>query len=327
MVMEQISSIAGGDTTTRKTMASLGLMCKKDLDEQRNKIDSFIASPFQRSMDSLLERAQATAQSQAELASIKADLRQAEDEHVKVLAEHQYHVLLSLDILPLLGCIVKTRKEAQQMGIRDSISARQSRIEVLRRTLQLQKSKKEEYARMISQKLQALSMSEDNSEDKTDISGAISWYNQALGFHVEAGHGVKFTFTNIDAKRPTREFSFTAHYENEIYTLLDCDLQLDEIKGMVQELNKTNDFFRFVRLMRDKFQKSTLSEHLQQETSVISDSAPAISFSTDTNISTPENRRSKVQVNRRQKRASDSPLLSPVSTSATRRSSRLKGKK
>ncbi|XP_010503449.1 PREDICTED: kinetochore protein spc25-like isoform X3 [Camelina sativa] len=314
MVMEQISSIAGGDTTTRKTMASLGLMCKKDLDEQRNKIDSFIASPFQRSMDSLLERAQATAQSQAELASIKADLRQAEDEHVKVLA-------------------VKTRKEAQQMGIRDSISARQSRIEVLRRTLQLQKSKKEEYARMISQKLQALSMSEDNSEDKTDISGAISWYNQALGFHVEAGHGVKFTFTNIDAKRPTREFSFTAHYENEIYTLLDCDLQLDEIKGMVQELNKTNDFFRFVRLMRDKFQKSTLSElpthseHLQQETSVISDSAPAISFSTDTNISTPENRRSKVQVNRRQKRASDSPLLSPVSTSATRRSSRLKGKK
>ncbi|XP_010426292.1 PREDICTED: probable kinetochore protein SPC25 [Camelina sativa] len=297
-----------------KTMASLGLMCEKDLDEQRSKIDSFIASPFQRSMDSLLERVQATAQSQAELASMKADLREAEDEFVKVLA-------------------VKTRKEARQMGIRDSISATQSRIEVLRRTLQLQKSKKEESVRIISQQLQALSTSEDNSEDKTDISGAISWYNQALGFHVEAGHGVKFTFTNIDAKRPTREFSFTVHYGNEMYTLLDCDLQLDEIKGMVQELNKTNDLFRFVRLMRETFLKSTLSElpthseHLQQETSVISASAPAISFSTDTNISTPENRRSKVQVNRRQKRASDSPLLSPVSTSATRRSSRLKGKK
>lgn len=67
----------------------------------------------------------------------------------------------------------------------------------------------------------------------------------------------------------------------------------------------------------------TNSEHLLQETSIISASAPAISFSTDTNISTPENKRSKVQ-NRRHKRASDSPLLSPVSTSATRRSSRLK---
>ncbi|KAG7560080.1 Chromosome segregation protein Spc25 [Arabidopsis thaliana x Arabidopsis arenosa] len=315
--MEQISNNAGGDTT-KKTMASLGLICEKDIDKQRHKIDSFIASPFRRSMDSLVERAQATAQNQVELVNLKANLREAEDELVKVLA-------------------VKTRKEARQMGIRDSISATQSRIEVLRRTLQLQKSKKEDSVRIISQQLQALSTSKDNAdkvtEDKTDIHEAISWYNQALGFHVEAGHGVKFTFTNIDAKRPTREFSLTVHYGNDIYTLLDCDLQLEDINDMVQELNKTNDLFRFVRLMRVKFLKSTLSElpthseHLQQETSVISASAPAISFSTDTNMSTPENKRSKVQVNRRQKRASESPLLSPVSASATRRSSRLKGKK
>ncbi|KAL1222118.1 putative kinetochore protein SPC25 [Cardamine amara subsp. amara] len=315
--MEQIRSDFDSGDTTKKTMASLGLMCEKDIDEQRLKIDSFIASPFRRSMDSLLERAQATAQSQVELAKMKSDLREAEDELVKVLT-------------------VKTRKEAQQMGIRDSISATQSRVEVLRRTLQLQKLKKEESARVISQQLQALSTStsEENAakvtEDKSDIHEAISWYNQALGFHVEAGHGVKFTFTNIDAKRPTREFSFTVHYGSDIYTLLDCDLQLDDIKEMVQELNKTNDLFGFVRLMRDKFLRATLSElpthseNLQQETSIISASAPAMSFSADTNMSTPENKGSKVQVNRRHKRASDSPLMSPVSTSAARRSSRLK---
>nr|AAM65290.1 unknown [Arabidopsis thaliana] len=299
-------------------MASLGLICEKDIHEQRLKIDSFIASPFRRSMNSLVERAQATAQSQVELMNLKADLREAEDELVKVLA-------------------VKTCKEARQMGIRDSISATQSRIEVLRRNLQLQKSKKDDSVRIISQQLQALSTSKDNAgkvtEDKADIHEAISWYNHALGFHVEAGHGVKFTFTNIDAKRPTREFSFTVHYGNDIYTLLDSDLQLDYINEMVQELNKTNDLFRFVRLMREQFLKSTLSElpthsgQLQQETSAISASAPAISFSTDTNMSTPENKRSKVQVNRRQKRGSESPLLAPVSTSATRRSSRFKGKK
>jgi kinetochore protein Spc25 len=200
--MEQISNIAGGDTT-KETMASLGLICEKDIHEQRLKIDSFIASPFRRSMNSLVERAQATAQSQVELMNLKADLREAEDELVKVLA-------------------VKTRKEARQMGIRDSISATQSRIEVLRRNLQLQKSKKDDSVRIISQQLQALSKSKDNAgkvtEDKADIHEAISWYNHALGFHVEAGHGVKFTFTNIDAKRPTREFSFTVHYGNDIYT-------------------------------------------------------------------------------------------------------------
>ncbi|ESQ45738.1 hypothetical protein EUTSA_v10010559mg [Eutrema salsugineum] len=313
--MESIGEIGGGDTTKKTTMASLGLMCEKDMNEQRIKIDSFIASPFQRSMDSVLERAKATAQSQVELANMKAQLREAEDELVKVLTE-------------------KTRKEARQMGLRDSISATQSRIEVLRRTLQLQKSKREEHAKVISQQLQALSVSKENAgkvtEEKGDIQEAISWYNQALGFHVEAGHGVKFTFINIDAKRPTSEFSFTVHYGNDIYTLLDCNPQLDDIEEMVQQLNKTNELFGFIRLMRDKFLKATLSElptnseNPQQDTSTISASAPAI---TETSMSTPENKGSKVQVNRRHKRSSDSPLPSPAPTSSARRSSRLKAKK
>jgi len=64
--MEQISNIAGGDTT-KETMASLGLIREKDIHEQRLKIDSFIASPFRRSMNSLVERAQATAQSQGKI--------------------------------------------------------------------------------------------------------------------------------------------------------------------------------------------------------------------------------------------------------------------
>lgn len=48
-------------------------------------------------------------------------------------------------------------------------------------------------------------------------------------------------------------------YNHYLISVLDCDLQLDDIKEMVQELNKTNDLFRFVRLMREKFLKSTLS--------------------------------------------------------------------
>lgn len=296
----------------------MGIVCEKDIEEQRLQIDSFIASPFHRSMDSLLDRAKATAQSQVELANVKADLKEAEKELVKVLS-------------------AKTRKEAMQMGLRDSISATQSRIQVLKRTLQLHKSKKEERAKTISHRLQGLSVSKDSAgqvtENKSHIDEAISWYNQALGFHVEAGHGVKFTFTNVDAKRPTREFSFTVHYGNDIYTLLDCNPQLADMDEMVQELNKTNDLFGFVRLMRNKFQKATLSElparseNLPQETSIISASAPAMSITTDTSMLTPENKVSKVQVNRRQKRSSNSPLQSPAPTSSTRRSSRLKAKK
>ncbi|CAH8390405.1 unnamed protein product [Eruca vesicaria subsp. sativa] len=300
-------------------MVSLGLMCEKDIDELRLKIDSFIASPLQRSLDSVLDRAKATAQSQVELANMKANLREAEDELVKVLA-------------------VKTREEAKQMGLRDSISATQSRIQVLRRILQLQNSKREEHAKTISHRLQGLAVYNDSAgkatEDKSHVNDAISWYNQSLGFHVEAGHGVKFTFTNIDAKSPTREFSFTLHYGNDIYTLLDCNSQLDDIDEMVQDLNKTNDLFGFVRLMRNKFKNATFSElpthseNLPQETSIISASAPAMSITTnDTNMLTPENKVPEVQVNRRYKRSSHSPLQSPAPSSSVRRSARLKAKK
>lgn len=175
-----------------------------------------------------------------------------------------------------------------------------------------------------------MSTSKDNAdkvtEDKTDIHEAISWYNQALGFHVEAGHGNKrhFEFVTImvllllkfnyrrsclfwlllqesNSHSPTlmqkgRPANFRSQFTMEmtsthvsIYCLLeasisyiimftknlvtwtvynrfliwssvlDCDLQLDDINDMVRELNKSNDLFRFVRLMRDKFLKSTLS--------------------------------------------------------------------
>ena len=119
------------------------------------------------------------------------------------------------------------------MGLRDSISATQSRIQVVKRTLQLHKSNKEGHSKTISHRLQGillalpiyfhasslkstqlvsillvrdhmvlllssnegLSVSKDNAGkvtgNKSNIDEAISWYNQALGFHVEAGHGIE----------------------------------------------------------------------------------------------------------------------------------------
>lgn len=65
------------------------------------------------------------------------NLREAEDDLVKVLA-------------------VKTRKEAKQIALRDSISATQPRMQVLRRTLQLHKSKRDECAKPISHRLQGV---------------------------------------------------------------------------------------------------------------------------------------------------------------------------
>ena len=90
---------------------------------------------------------------------MKADLRQAEDELVKVLAGiikvSNFESFYFFEYLHFFFYVlVKTRKEAKQMGLRDSISATQSRIQLLKRSLQLHKSNKEEQSKTISHRLQ-----------------------------------------------------------------------------------------------------------------------------------------------------------------------------
>ena len=39
--------------------------------------------------------------------------------------------------------------------------------------------------------------------------------------------------------------------------MLDCDPHLNDTKELIYELNKTNGLFKFVRIMREKFQEAT----------------------------------------------------------------------
>lgn len=48
------------------------------------------------------------------------------------------------------GCVAKTRKEAQKMAISDNISAAKARIEELKKIVVDQRTRKEEYAEIIS---------------------------------------------------------------------------------------------------------------------------------------------------------------------------------
>ena len=38
--------------------------------------------------------------------------------------------------------------------------------------------------------------------------------------------------------------------------MLDCDPHLNDTKGLIYELNETNGLFKFVRIMREKFQEA-----------------------------------------------------------------------
>ncbi|XP_055828427.1 kinetochore protein SPC25 homolog isoform X2 [Solanum dulcamara] len=309
---------------TRKKMEELRLVCDREIPIQQQKIDAATRS-FKKSLDSTKVQAQETLQFHAKLGKLKVELRELEDKLVKALA-------------------VKTRKEAKQIAVADSISAAKDRVEELRVVVKNQRASKDEYAAIISKQTDELKACEEKhnqtAEQREEIEEAIVWYNKVLGLHIECGHGVKFIFTNIDANNQDKEYIFTVRHENDVYTLIDCDPQLNDAKELLRELNTSNGLFKFVRTMREKFQAAIthgtfpdIASH-DQDTFMISVSAPVSFNSTDSRSeflsqqqehqSDEHNRNSKKLDHAKGSRAA---VLSPGSASSLRRSPRFKVKR
>ncbi|KAK7350636.1 hypothetical protein VNO77_09474 [Canavalia gladiata] len=245
-------------------------VCDADIPVRLQSIDALAAS-YRNSLQLLRANTLETVQSQAKLAEVKAKLRDTEDELVKALA-------------------VKTRREAKRMTLKDVIAYVKGRVEDLKTSVLKQRIRIEECATIVSQHRLVLAATEEKSnkgtEQKDETQEAISWYNRILGFHVEGGHGVKFTFKNINVNNPNEEYFFTIRHEDDTYTLLNCEPSLKDTEDLVHELNKTNGLFKFIRTMRKKFQEAvaqgslsiTANEH--QESAFMSASAPVLSIST-----------------------------------------------
>lgn len=296
-------------------MESLRLACVREIPSLDQWTDAVTAS-LRDNLSSIRSRAHETSQSQAKIVEVKARLREAEDDLVKALS-------------------VKNRTEAKRIALIDSIAARKARVEELKRKVQDQRAKRDEYAAIISQQL-SVSEETDGQNGKDEIQEAITWYNMVLGFHIEGGHGVRFIFKNISMKNPNEEFSFTVRHADDTYTLLDCDPHLDDIKELIHELNKTNGLFKFVRIMRQKFQEAAAQGFLpqptspRQESSMVSASAPALSMSIDRSQSLAKKSEHQVQrgeADRRFKKQNrgKGAIGSILSNESVRRSPRLAG--
>ncbi|KAK7347049.1 hypothetical protein VNO80_21575 [Phaseolus coccineus] len=299
-------------------------ICDAEISLQTQNIDAFTAS-FVESLHSLLPIAQETARCQVQLDEAKANLRDTEDDLVKALA-------------------VKTRKEAKRMALVDAVASAKARVEVLNASIQEQRTKKQEYAAIISQQSLALAASKENLnesvEQKDETQEVISWYNRVLGFHVKGGRGVKFIFKNINLNNPNEEYFFTIFHEKDTYSLLSCEPSLSETKELIHELNNTNDLFKFVRAMRKMFQEAvakgslvvTASEH--EQSAFNSASAPVLSMSSirsdflgKENEHQVEPAEGNTKVGKKYVHRRINAVLSPGSASSVRQSPRLKTRK
>lgn len=302
-------------------MAELRLISDKEIEIQQRRSETSTLS-LRKSLQSVKSGAQETVLNQEKIGELKAKLRLVEDDLVKALS-------------------VKTRKEAKKMAISDSISATKARLEENKKIVADQRARKDEFSEIISNQSEALKEDEEkhkqDAECREEIEEAISWYNRVLGFRFETGRGIKFIFNNLNKKNLNEEYYFTIRLEDDNYSLLDCHPQVSEVKQLIQELNITNGLYKFVRIMRAKFQEVAASGNLHeiavhpQETSVISMSAPFSSISTDSGSGSPAMEGESRETKRKARHVPGvkSSILSPGSASSLRRrqSPRFKAKK
>ncbi|PWA75004.1 Kinetochore-Ndc80 complex, subunit Spc25 [Artemisia annua] len=302
-------------------MSEIQMICNKEIEIQQQRMETLVQS-FTKSMHLIKSQASETVTNQEKIGRMKLELRGAEEDLVKTLS-------------------VKTRKEAKKMAIADSISATKARTEELKKIVADQRTRKDEYAEIISYQSEVLKECEEkhkqDAECREEIEEAILWYNRVLGFRIERGRGIKFIFTNIHPKNLNEEYFFTIRLEKDIYSLLDCHPQVSEAKKMIEELNITNGLYSFVRSMRAKFQEVAAGEKIleiashPQETTVITMSAPLSSVSTENGSGSPatvdRSRQGKRARNAKNVQGVQSSILSPVSASSVRKSPRFKAKK
>ncbi|XP_031483777.1 kinetochore protein SPC25 homolog [Nymphaea colorata] len=223
-----------------------------------------------RSLDPNKRTVEITVQRHVELGKLREQLRELEDELATCTAANNAN-------------IEKQRRTTK------SISTTRARYEELKNVVEEQKSKNEEYEAILSKELEALkALEEKNNEIQTYRKGqeeVITWYKTVLGIRIVTCNGIKFIFTNIDAEAPDKEFSFTIKYSQGAYTLMDSNPYVEDTENLIHELNQTNGLFKFVRLMREKFQAAALSGNVCEPASVPQESvsvtslAPASSFS------------------------------------------------
>ncbi|CAK9138580.1 unnamed protein product [Ilex paraguariensis] len=221
---------------------------------------------------------------------------------------------------------LKTHKETKRLVTVDSIAATKTRVEELRRIVEDQRARKDKYAAILSQQSEALAAYEEKHDEGTEhreqIEEAISWFNKNLGFWIESGHGVKFIFSNINVKNPIEQYFFTVRHENDIYT---CKfLEALTLAGSANEIKPKED------ASYDSPGIFPQATSIDQDSSIISVSAPVSSVSTDrseslaktTELQLGENNTVSRKVNHG--RGGKLAILSPGSASSLRRSPRFK---
>ncbi|KAL0908770.1 hypothetical protein M5K25_023279 [Dendrobium thyrsiflorum] len=227
------------EQSTRLKMAQVRLACEQEIRACCER-SGLLATSIRESIKSIKPLVENAETNRGKLAMLKDYLKEMESTFREALKAN-------------------ASKEAKHASISEAISAMAVRIEYLKKTVDDQRAKKDEYEAVLSQQLLALQKIEEKNEGDVieikNLKEKTNWYRSVLGFHAEGGEGVKFIFSKIDRNDQDKEYWFVLRLDGDIYTLLHCNPELHDIDDLIEELNRTNGLFKFVRSMREKFQE------------------------------------------------------------------------
>ncbi|KAK3140946.1 hypothetical protein QOZ80_5AG0408090 [Eleusine coracana subsp. coracana] len=175
--------------------------------------------------------------------------------------ESQFHQALSN----------KSHKEAEYRCITESISDATAKNEDLNRSLLKLKNKRDTLAAVISYQLQDLETCEaeinENATEMENIESGLSWFNKSLGLKIIAGEAscsssqaARFVFDKIDPQCPEKEYSFWMRIDNGTYNLVQSDPPIKDSEELVKDLNLTQDLCKFLKVVREEFQASSVND-------------------------------------------------------------------
>ncbi|TVU22504.1 hypothetical protein EJB05_32206 [Eragrostis curvula] len=242
----------------RRRMAEQRVQIQRRIDRGRDRA-STSASAFSAALLSARSIADQTVSHRAQLNGLKVQLRKHETDLAQALTGKQAR---SHSLTSRVFQSHPNKQKSKYKLIDESISNTTATNERLRSLVMEQRQRRDECTKIISNQLQAIESPEADSaaQGEKNLDEAIMWYDKFLGFQVVGGEGVKFVFNKIDVQSPDKEYLFCIKLaKKNTAVILQCVPFVDGSKELVRDLNCDNDLFKFVRIMRERFQAATIT--------------------------------------------------------------------
>jgi len=138
----------------------------------------------------------------------------------------------------------------------DALTAQESMLPLER--AKLKKALDQQRQLLVEREMALQQMQAGKDHKLAELNKGCTMYRNMLGLEFEriGDERLRLVMTSIDARAPSRAFSFTVYVDSaDRYHIEHCDPMVPMLATLVEKLNENNDFSLFVRSLRHEFKR------------------------------------------------------------------------